>query len=404
MTFRAKQLVDYWLGGLALLLLWIPMYLVGLVMRRDHSLTRRKGCAIVKMVGAGSVFLAMPSLQAVRREFPDGAFCLVCTREVANFARGFGWFDHYCVIDDSGVLRLTVSTARAIWYVARHCDHVIDLEVHSRLTTVISVLTTVRNRIGFVDEIAFWRRAFYTHMTFFNPHGPVYAFYDMLSGWFDIPNVPVAEFHASFRDRALKEALPPDLPPPGTYVTVAAACSSFGKERQLRPEEWRGVLHSEAPRDAEWVFLGGPGDAALADEVIATVGRGRNLCGRLTLTQAARVLAECRTFYGIDSLLLHLARASGVPTVSLWGPTHPATRLRPLNAEERVVYVNPPCSPCIHIHETPPCQGARPCMAAAVRSLIAGGAADSERSALSAIGWLRYPGDTLARQASVRAV
>jgi ABC-type phosphate transport system substrate-binding protein len=64
MTFRAKQALDFWLGGLLLLLLFLPVRGLGLLLRRDHSVAGRRGCAVIKLVGAGSLFLAIPSLQA----------------------------------------------------------------------------------------------------------------------------------------------------------------------------------------------------------------------------------------------------------------------------------------------------------------------------------------------------
>ena len=62
MTLQTKRRVDYWAGGLLLALLFPLVRLLGLTMRRDHSTTERKGCAVVKLVGAGSLFLAMPSM------------------------------------------------------------------------------------------------------------------------------------------------------------------------------------------------------------------------------------------------------------------------------------------------------------------------------------------------------
>ena len=195
MTLQAKRRIDYWLGGFLLLLLFPLARLLGLLLRRDHLLARRRGCVVIKLIGAGSLFLAMPSMQAIRAQFPPGCFYLAGTRAVTGLAASYDWFDACWTIDDSSLPRLIFSTLRVLWNVARHADHVIDLEVHSRLTTVFSLLTMVRNRIGFVDEIVFWRRGLYTHMTWFNTHGPSYAFYDLLAQWFGIEQVPVAGFY-----------------------------------------------------------------------------------------------------------------------------------------------------------------------------------------------------------------
>lgn len=398
MTFRTKQVLDFWLGGLLLLLLFLPVRGLGLLLRRDHSFARRRGCAVVKLVGAGSVFLATPSLQAIRGQFPAGKFFLVGTRPITGFAEGFGWFDECWTIDDTSMLRLAISTLRTLCRIAWHCDHLVDLEVHSRLTTVFGVLTAVRNRIGFVDEIVFWRRGFYTHTTFFNAQGPVYAFYDMLAAWFGLDRVSVAPVHKAFRARVLALPSPENLVLPPRYIVVAPGCSEFGKERQLRPDEWRNLLANAAPDGTAVVLLGGAADCPLCDSIVAELGHGHNLSGQLSIAQSAGVLGKAEQFFGIDSLLLHLARALNVPANSIWGPSDPATRLRPRLVEDRVHFARMCCSPCIHVHETPPCNGARPCIPAALarppRSL-------SAVATGVAIGWASGPRDRVAHPVAV---
>ena len=60
---------------------------------------------------------------------------------------------------------------------------------------------------------------------------------------------------------------------------------------------------------------------------------------------------------------MHAARLLRVPCASFWGPTAPATRLRPVAGLDEVVHYRPPvCSPCVHVAETPPCQGDNVCM------------------------------------------
>ena len=388
MNFRTKQAVDFWAGGLLLLLLVLPVRALGLLLRREHSLERRKGCAVMKLVGAGSLFLAMPSLQAIRGQFPDGKFFLVGTPAVIGFAKPFGWFDAYWEIDDSGLVRLAVTSLRTLLRIAWHSDHLIDLEVHSRLTTVFGIFSAVRNRIGFVNDIVSWRRAFYTHMTYFNVQGPVYAFYDLLAAWFGIERIDAQGFHERFRAQVGQTELPPGLTLPRRYVVLGPGCSPLGKERELRPEEWRQVAERG---HAAVVVLGGKADAALGEAVLGALGDGVNLCGQLTLRQSTKVLAGAEIYYGIDSLLLHLARALGVASVSVWGPSKPATRLRPADMADTMFFAQMACSPCIHVHETPPCRGMRSCIPAALATPPNRMGPVRAKEAGIAIGWASGP-------------
>jgi ADP-heptose:LPS heptosyltransferase len=390
MRFRTKQMVDFWLGGFLLLLLFLPVRGLGLLFRRDHSLSPRRGCAVIKMVGAGSLFLATPSLQAIRGKFPDGGFFLVGTKAVTGFAEGFGWFDECWTIDDSSLSRFVASSLRALYKIGQHCDHVIDLEAYSRLTVVFALLTTVRNRIGFVNEAVFWRRRFYTHMNYFNAQGPVYAFYDTLATWFEIDRVPIAPVNAAFSKRVLATPLPEALSLPARYIAIGPGCSELAKERQLHPDEWRRLLANASLNGAAIVLLGAASDRALCESIVAELGSGHDLSGKLSLAQSAAVLGRAERFYGIDSLLLHLARALNVPATSIWGPTEPASRLRARAEDDEVFYSRIVCSPCVHVHDTPPCNGARVCIPAA---LAAPPKPLAPPSPEASVGWVIGPSD-----------
>ena len=116
------------------------------------------------------------------------------------------------------------------------------------------------------------------------------------------------------------------------------------------------------------------------------------------------MIGHASAYYGIDSMLLHIARSLGVPTVSAFGPTDPATRLRPLGLLERVEYVRLPCSPCIHVRETPPCQGARDCMALAFQGLMSNSRpVPSLEPRRSALGWTIALSETSVRAVRVSA-
>jgi len=81
---------------------------------------------------------------------------------------------------------------------------------------------------------------------------------------------------------------------------------------------------------ARAAVFGGPGtgerDAAMG--VLNALPGAIDLVGSLTLAETAACLARCQLFVGNDSGLMHLAAASGTPTLGLFGPT-PATEYAP---------------------------------------------------------------------------
>ena len=59
----------------------------------------------------------------------------------------------------------------------------------------------------------------------------------------------------------------------------------------------------------------------MAAPLLAALPAAIDLCGRLTIPEAAACLARCALYVGNDSGLMHLAAASGTPTLGLFGPT-----------------------------------------------------------------------------------
>jgi ADP-heptose:LPS heptosyltransferase len=363
MTLRTKQRIDWVVGGVLIALLRPATLLLGRLLRRDHALRTGARVAVVKLLGGGSLVIALPALLGLRERHPAVELTLVCTPGVAPFARTLRIFDRILLIDDRGPLRLLVSAFTA-WRRLLGTDTVLDLEVHSRLSTVFTTLTCARNRLGFYLESAFWRRGLHTHLIFFNRFSGSYLFYEKLAE--QLGGKPASPDHCRTHLLAGLPAQPEPAALP--TVCVGASCSEMGRERMLAPEHWRKVLERE-PRARRLVFLGAASDRGDAERIIEalraapTEHRYENRCGELTLPESLAALAAADEFWGIDSALLHYARLLRVPCRSWWGPTHPETRLRPITGlKEEVTYRKVPCSPCIHLAETPPCGGHNVCI------------------------------------------
>lgn len=74
---------------------------------------------------------------------------------------------------------------------------------------------------------------------------------------------------------------------------------------------------------ARVAVFAGPDERATAEQVIARIPADRliDLAGTVDLLTAYACLSRCRLYVGNDSGLMHLAAASGVPTLGLFGPS-----------------------------------------------------------------------------------
>lgn len=364
---RTQRTVDNYFGRIAIAVLRPVAMVIGRLLRRDHQLTVGKEVVWVKLLGGGSLIIAMPMLLGFRRAHPKVKMVLITTAAVRPFADLMGVFDEYRVIDVRSSWRILASGLRVLRQTLR-ADCIVDLEVHSRLTTVFTTLTLARNRVSFWMEDIFWRRGLASHLVFLNRASGVFHFSDRIAELFGVPVATHDECRAALAQAA--KVATGHRPSRAGHVCVGFACSDLAHERMLTPSQWVRVFKDNVrPEHHTFLFLGARGDHAKAQEIVDVLRaefptlRFENTCGGPTLAESVAMLFDSPEYWGIDSGLLHLARIVGLRCRSYWGPTDPATLLRPDWAlDEQVVYRKIACSPCVHTSEEAPCHGDNRCI------------------------------------------
>jgi heptosyltransferase-2 len=131
----------------------------------------------------------------------------------------------------------------------------------------------------------------------------------------------------------------------GQGVAVALAPGSVGSSKRWTYYPQAAKLLAEQGLDV-WV-VGGPGEQAIAAEIVAAGGaRVRNLTGS-DLRNGILAMAAARLAVSNDSGLMHIAAALGTPTMGIFGPTSPY-HWAPLNGLAATVQTRTtvPCQPC----------------------------------------------------------
>jgi heptosyltransferase-2 len=132
----------------------------------------------------------------------------------------------------------------------------------------------------------------------------------------------------------------------GTRPAVALCIGAeYGPAKRWPPGHFAALAQLLAAQGyAAWA-LGGPGDAAIGDQVAALAPDIVNLAGRTTLQEAIDLIAATRAVVSNDSGLMHVAAALGRPVAGLYGPTSPVFT-PPLSADAVILREDLPCSPC----------------------------------------------------------
>lgn len=363
MNLNTKKRIDYYLGGVLILLLKPFVYLVGICLRRDHSLKENNKIVLFKILGGGSVVLAYPAILKLRMTYPNSEFVFVGSNATVPFAKSLCIFDKNIILNDNSLIQLIISFVKNYHNII-FCDSFIDLEVYSRLSSVISVLTFSRNRISFFMESVFWKKNLQTHLIYLNKSANICDFYNKIPELYGVSQICYKDAQKEFQNKWVGIQNKDELQ--SRVVGVAPCCSENGRERMLSISQWVSIL-SQNELTSKIKIYGGKTDYIFCQKLKESLVEVRidvdNLAGKTSIDQVIKDMMNLSKLYSVDSSLLHLARLLNIKVESYWGPTAPHTRLLsyPLIGEV-THYAQTLCSPCIHVTEAPPCKGNNKCI------------------------------------------
>lgn len=367
MNLDKKKWIDFWVGNFLILVLKPVVCFLGKLLKRNHNPIPQGEVAFLKLLGGGSLVIALPALLSVKNQYPNQKMLLITTPAIKPFAETLGIFDDYVVINDNSLKNLIISSFKALKRLWR-IDTIVDYEVHSRLSTLFCLFTCARNRLGFYREDVKDRQFLATHTVFFNLFYGSWYFYEQLSKLLgcEILGPEIVRDHM-IKHNNLKKDSPTNL----IKIGIGHGCSDLSPERMLGKEQWLKHFqnHLEPNSTYELHFFGGPKEKQIGDDIIEYLNQNLknasfiNQCGKLKLVESIQKLFQMDEFHGIDSALLHFSRLMGLDTIAYFGPTMPQSLIKPLPyLKEKIYYNQLACSPCVHVTETPPCLGNNQCI------------------------------------------
>jgi len=120
--------------------------------------------------------------------------------------------------------------------------------------------------------------------------------------------------------------------------------AEYGPAKQWPIEYYRELAEKLVTRGKQVWVLGSAKEAALGDQVACTEGVV-NLCGKTELADVVDILSLAECAVTNDSGLMHIAAATGVKVVAIYGSSDP-DYTPPLSKNARIMYKALSCSPC----------------------------------------------------------
>lgn len=373
MKVRLMQIIDFWVGVPICILLSFFNHLSKLFSNPTSS-KKPKKILFIELSEMGSAIIAYSSLVKAGQLFPDSEIYFLIFNRNRESCELLGIIpkNNILVIDDSSFLKFTLSSLKILFKIRKIAfDVVIDLEIFSRFTTIISFLSGARIRIGFhnLTSEGLYRGNLLTHQVFYNPHQHMSLnFLALVNSLEDDPkNLPLVKknlnsqlvelpsFSASTQE---KEKIWNLLKQENPKITEDSKLIIFnpdpGQALPLRGWPLNNYLSlaqkiiSEIP-DSFITIVGVKESFFYANTLIKALGQER----MVDLTGKTSNLRELLTVFKFADLLItndsgpaHFASLTTIPTLVLFGPETP-TLYAPLGKNAVNLFAALACSPCL---------------------------------------------------------
>lgn len=340
-----------------------------------------KNVLLIELSEMGSAILVDPAMRKLKSKGAELYFVIFKKNAPSLYLLGTVPKENIFTIRDDGLSALVIDTLRfLIWTRKNHIDTVIDLELFSRFTALLTGLSGAARRIGFYafHNEGLYRGKLLTHEVSYNPHIHISKVFIALvnAAYADKQQVPYSKTLITDDEVVLAKAtidsndqdklhehiksLYPDYDrDKNRVVLINPNASELLIQRRWMPERYielmQKVLH-DFP-DVLVLITGAPNEQEEAEGLKNKVAHARciNFAGQLKL-------ADMPTLYSISHMMLtndsgpgHFSAITNLKTYVIFGPETPA--LYGSLGNSTAIYAGLACSPCVSAsnHRKTPC-------------------------------------------------
>ena len=354
----------------------VPLCALATVMLRVASWFRRaepdraRRVLMIELSEMGTTILAAPAMKKVRTELGAELYFAIFAKNVGSLDL-LGTFppENVFTIRDTSIVTLVADTLKFLLWTRRNSiDTVLDLELFSRFTALLTGFSGASRRVAFhrFHNEGLYRGEMLTHRVAYNPHIHISQNLIALVNALLVPSPQVPYSKTPVIDADLKVSLP--APSAASRETMRERIRTLAKvdpaahrivlvnpnASELLPHRrWMPARYAELItrilsqyQDSLVLITGAPGERAEAEALAAQCGpRCVSLAGHTALAELPSLYSHAALMVTNDSGPSHFAAASGLRTIVLFGPETPKL-YQPLGPS-RAIYAGLACSPCV---------------------------------------------------------
>jgi heptosyltransferase-2 len=301
---------------------------------------------VIQTAFLGDAVLTTPLLGALRGQFPDAKLVVLCTPEIGEVFERHPAVSEIILFDKRGKDHSLV----AQWKLSRRIRAMgFDLAIipHRSVTSaLLAWLARIPRRIGFSASQGRW---LLTDVVPFE-----WGVHDVernlaLMKVFGVQN-PSGDLWLQPEPEASTKILA-RLQSAGVGASdnvIGINAGSIWATKRWLPEGFAAVADRLIRElGAKVVFIGGAKDSGTMERILSLMKeKPVNWVGQTSLKELVAVIARCRAFLTNDSGPLHIAVASRIPTVAIFGPTTKELGFFPYGKGHLVIEKDLSCRPC----------------------------------------------------------
>ncbi len=357
----------------------VPLCFLGTLLQKPFALAARPGdgapprnVLCIELSEMGSSILADPALQKLRQvggcelfftTFKKNRPCLELLGTVPD--------GNIYTIDEGSFSSFVRDTAGFfLWARRKRIDAVIDMEMFSRYSALLTGFSGARRRVGFhaFQNEGLYRGGFLTHPVAYNPHQHMSKNFialanALLSARAELPfsktlildeevrirKRPVSREDRNAIERTIKAAWPAYDARAHRIVLFNTNASALLPIRRWPRENYIALARTILDRypDILILLIGGKDDITWAETIASAVRSNRcvNFAGHTSLTDLPALYTGSLFMLSNDSGPPHFASVTDMPMFVLFGPETPKLYCPLGNATP--IYAGLACSPCV---------------------------------------------------------
>jgi ADP-heptose:LPS heptosyltransferase len=345
-----------------------------------------KKLLFIELSEMGSAILVDPAMRNAKARGAELFFLIFKSNRASLTLLNTVKEENIFTIDSSSLGGLIKDTLRFLILARKHrIDTVIDLELFSRFTALLTGMCGARRRVGYhiFHGEGLWRGFMLTRKVHYNPHIHITKnFLSLIHAAFaqkievpfskiEIPDSEVRLEQAIIDPSALekvreriekkaKEARINYTPGKDRLILINPNASDLLPQRrwaQQRFSELIQAIHQQYPNDLI-LITGAPAEFVYVEKVraVANVKNALNFAGQVSFTELPPLYTLSDVMVTNDSGPGHFSAVTPLRTVVLFGPETPA--LYGSVGNSIAITANLACSPCVSAanHRKTPCQ------------------------------------------------